>query len=58
MSIEIDIVQQFANETFKEATPGFVTAAETPAMATPGVTPATPHAAQYVVQGSTICLIC
>nr|QBA31011.1 SinA [Streptomyces sp.] len=46
--------QEFANTALGAATPGFHADCETPAMATP----ATPTAAQFVIQGSTICLVC
>ncbi|CAM5258089.1 cypemycin family RiPP [Streptomyces griseus] len=43
--------QDFANSVLAGAVPGFHSDAETPAMATPAV-------AQFVIQGSTICLVC
>ncbi|MGW7096318.1 cypemycin family RiPP [Streptomyces sp. NPDC054874] len=43
--------QEFANSVLAGAVPGFHSDAETPAMATPAV-------AQFVIQGSTICLVC
>ncbi|MEV7865602.1 cypemycin family RiPP [Streptomyces sp. NPDC088124] len=46
--------QDFANTVLGGAAPGFHSDCETPAMATP----ATPAAAQFVIQGSTICLVC
>jgi hypothetical protein len=46
--------QEFANSVLGGAAPGFHADAETPAMATP----ATPTAVQFVIQGSTICLVC
>ncbi|WP_461026556.1 cypemycin family RiPP [Streptomyces sparsus] len=46
--------QDFANTVLSGAAPGFHSDCETPAMATP----ATPTAAQFVIQGSTICLVC
>ncbi|MDT0379534.1 cypemycin family RiPP [Streptomyces sp. DSM 42041] len=46
--------QEFANSVLSTAAPGFHSDSETPAMATP----ATPTAAQFVIQGSTICLVC
>ncbi|WP_369213376.1 cypemycin family RiPP [Streptomyces flavofungini] len=46
--------QEFANTILSGAAPGFHSDCETPAMATP----ATPTAAQFVIQGSTICLVC
>ncbi|MFJ2767602.1 cypemycin family RiPP [Streptomyces sp. NPDC087300] len=46
--------QDFANTVLSGAAPGFHADCETPAMATP----ATPTAAQFVIQGSTICLVC
>ncbi|MFC7813888.1 MULTISPECIES: cypemycin family RiPP [unclassified Streptomyces] len=46
--------QEFANSVLDGAAPGFHADAQTPAM----VTPATPTAAQFVIQGSTICLVC
>ncbi|MYS11282.1 cypemycin family RiPP [Streptomyces sp. SID6041] len=46
--------QDFANSMLSAAGPGFHADCETPAMATP----ATPTVAQFVVQGSTICLVC
>ncbi len=46
--------QDFANTVLSGSAPGFHSDCETPAMATP----ATPTAAQFVIQGSTICLVC
>ncbi|WP_183091680.1 cypemycin family RiPP [Streptomyces radicis] len=46
--------QEFANGVLRDAAPGFHSDSEIPAMATP----ATPTAAQFVIQGSTICLVC
>jgi hypothetical protein len=46
--------QEFANSVLSKAAPGFHSDSEIPAMATP----ATPTAAQFVIQGSTICLVC
>ncbi|MFF2375312.1 cypemycin family RiPP [Streptomyces xiamenensis] len=46
--------QEFANSVLCTAAPGFHSDSETPAMATP----ATPTAVQFVIQGSTICLVC
>lgn len=46
--------QEFANSVLSGAAPGFHSDSEIPAMATP----ATPAAAQFVIQGSTICLVC
>ncbi|MFE3598687.1 cypemycin family RiPP [Streptomyces sp. NPDC059096] len=46
--------QEFANSVLGGAAPGFHSDSEIPAMATP----ATPTAAQFVIQGSTICLVC
>ncbi|MBT2900936.1 MULTISPECIES: cypemycin family RiPP [unclassified Streptomyces] len=43
--------QDFANSALVGAVPGFHSDPETPAMATPAV-------AQFVIQGSTICLVC
>lgn len=47
-------VEEFANAFLSDARPGFHTDADVPAM----VTPVTPSVVTYVVQGSTICLIC
>ncbi|MEV5882774.1 cypemycin family RiPP [Streptomyces sp. NPDC052020] len=46
--------QEFANSVLSGAAPGFHSDSQVPAM----VTPATPTVAQYVIQGSTICLVC
>ncbi|MGW7353425.1 cypemycin family RiPP [Streptomyces sp. NPDC054784] len=46
--------QEFANSVLVGGVPGFHSDSEIPAMATP----ATPTAAQFVIQGSTICLVC
>lgn len=46
--------QEFANTVMFDAAPGFQAESQTPAMATP----ATPTVAQFVIQGSTICLVC
>ncbi len=54
MTTETIAAQDFANAALSGAAPGFHAAADTPAM----TTPATPTAAQFVVQGSTICLVC
>ncbi|WP_371602664.1 cypemycin family RiPP [Streptomyces sp. NBC_01220] len=48
---ESTATQDFANSALVGAVPGFHSDPETPAMATPVV-------AQFVIQGSTICLIC
>ncbi|MET8983774.1 cypemycin family RiPP [Streptomyces sp. NPDC004539] len=53
-SAEALAAQEFANSVLSLAVPGFHADCETPAMATP----ATPAAAQFVIQGSTICLVC
>ncbi|MFJ2936373.1 cypemycin family RiPP [Streptomyces sp. NPDC087219] len=53
-SAEALAAQDFANTVLSAAAPGFHADCETPAMATP----ATPTVAQFVVQGSTICLVC
>ncbi len=52
MRSEICTVQDFANTSMGAAVPGFQADSKTPAMATPI------YAAQFVVQGSTICLVC
>ncbi|WP_368630342.1 cypemycin family RiPP [Kocuria carniphila] len=54
MMAETTDVQAFANSTLSMAAPGFIAESEAPALATP----ATPTAAQFVIQGSTICLVC
>lgn len=46
--------QEFANSVLGGAAPGFHSDSQVPAM----VTPATPGAVQFVIQGSTICLVC
>ncbi|MEU5976244.1 cypemycin family RiPP [Streptomyces sp. NPDC047315] len=46
--------QDFANSVLSAAGPGFHSDSEIPAMATP----ATPTVAQFVIQGSTVCLVC
>ncbi|MFI9122954.1 cypemycin family RiPP [Streptomyces bikiniensis] len=51
---EVLAAQDFANTVLEGAVPGFHSNCETPAMATP----ATPTVAQFVIQGSTICLVC
>ncbi|MCB8902778.1 MULTISPECIES: cypemycin family RiPP [unclassified Streptomyces] len=53
-SAEALAAQDFANTVLSAAAPGFHADCETPAMATP----ATPTVAQFVIQGSTICLVC
>lgn len=57
MNNESRDVQNFANTAQRFADPGFRTDASVPAMTTPTVA-LTPAAAEYVVAGSTICLIC
>ncbi|MBM7412521.1 hypothetical protein JOE38_002344 [Clavibacter michiganensis] len=47
-------VQDFANQMLRTAEPGLRNDVGTPAMTTPAFV----TAAQFVVQGSTICLIC
>jgi hypothetical protein len=54
VSPESVATQEFANSVLAGAAPGFHSDSDVPAMATP----ATPTAAQFVVQGSTICLVC
>ncbi|SCK51299.1 hypothetical protein H181DRAFT_04641 [Streptomyces sp. WMMB 714] len=54
VSPESVATQEFANSVLAGAAPGFYSDSDVPAMATP----ATPTAAQFVVQGSTICLVC
>jgi hypothetical protein len=54
MHAESSATEEFANAYLSAASPGFHSDAGVPAM----VTPVTPAAAQYVVQGSTICLMC
>ena len=54
MQLETSATEEFANAFLGDAAPGFHSDAGVPAM----VTPVTPAAAQFVVQGSTICLIC
>ncbi|WP_374043684.1 cypemycin family RiPP [uncultured Corynebacterium sp.] len=47
-------VENFANTAMLSPSAGFATDSATPAM----TTPTTPTAAQFVIYGSTICLIC
>ncbi len=50
--MDIHKVEEFANTEFATATAGFQSGREDLAMATPI------YAAQFVVQGSTVCLVC
>ncbi|MCJ1707115.1 cypemycin family RiPP [Microbacterium sp. VKM Ac-2923] len=54
MQAEILDVQAFANQEMRCAMPGAQGDATNPAMTTPAFV----TAAQFVVQGSTICLVC
>jgi hypothetical protein len=57
MDKEIFDVEAFANSSLRAATAGVRSDSTIPAMTTPTVA-FTPTAAQYVVAGSTICLVC
>lgn len=57
MSIETLEVEGFANSMMSSTAAGFSADRDIPAMTTPTVT-LTPGAAEYVIAGSTICLIC
>lgn len=50
-------VQEFANGMMRTAKAGYHTDGSIPAMTTPTVV-FTPAAVEYVVAGSTICLVC
>ncbi|SDZ55813.1 cypemycin family RiPP [Herbiconiux ginsengi] len=54
MQSEVLEVQEFANQMMRHAEPGMRGDASNPAMTTPAFV----TAAQFVIQGSTICLIC
>lgn len=54
MQSEVLEVQEFANQMLRHAEPGMRGDASNPAMTTPAFV----TAAQFVIQGSTICLIC
>lgn len=56
MLTEVAEVQNFANSQLFDAQAGFSSESSSPALATPTI--ATPSIVIYVVQGSTICLVC
>lgn len=57
MNTEILDVEAFANSSLRGASSGLRSDSTVPAMTTPTVA-FTPTAAQFVVAGSTVCLVC